>query len=91
MAQAFLRSSQRSGQFLNLSRRLLRPFQFGPIVDQKLLLRQYPVIQRSNALRYTAARGGLMISGVEDLPDEAYRGLLDYEKQAAALGYPQLR
>ena len=41
-------------------------------------------------LRYTAARGGLMISGVEDVPDEAYRGLLDYEKQAAALGYPQL-
>jgi ABC-type phosphate/phosphonate transport system substrate-binding protein len=40
--------------------------------------------------RYTAARGGLMISGVEDVPDEAYRGLLDYEKQAAALGYPQL-
>ena len=24
-----------------------------------------------------------MISGVEDVPDEAYRGLLDYEKQAA--------
>jgi hypothetical protein len=24
------------------------------------------------------------------VPDEAYRGLLDYEKQAAALGYPQL-
>ena len=40
--------------------------------------------------RYTAARGGLMISGVQDVPDEAYRGLLDYEKQAAALGYPQL-
>jgi hypothetical protein len=40
--------------------------------------------------RYAAARGGLMISGVEDVPNEAYRGLLDYEKQAAALGYPQL-
>jgi hypothetical protein len=24
------------------------------------------------------------------VPDGAYRGLLDYEKQAAALGYPQL-
>jgi ABC-type phosphate/phosphonate transport system substrate-binding protein len=40
--------------------------------------------------RYTTARAGLMISGVEDVPDGAYRGLLDYEKQAAALGYPQL-
>ena len=40
--------------------------------------------------RYAAARAGLMISGVEDVPDGAYRGLLDYEKQAAALGYPQL-
>jgi ABC-type phosphate/phosphonate transport system substrate-binding protein len=40
--------------------------------------------------RYTAARAGLMISGVEDVPDDAYRGLLDYEKEAAELGYPQL-
>jgi ABC-type phosphate/phosphonate transport system substrate-binding protein len=40
--------------------------------------------------RYAGARGGLMISGVEDVPDVAYRGLLDYEKQAAELGYPQL-
>ncbi|MGA8758151.1 MAG: PhnD/SsuA/transferrin family substrate-binding protein [Stellaceae bacterium] len=42
-------------------------------------------------LRYTAARAGLTISGIEDVPDDAYRGLLDYEKQAAALGYPELR
>ena len=40
--------------------------------------------------RYAASRAGLMISGIEDVPDGAYRGLLDYEKQAAALGYPQL-
>jgi hypothetical protein len=29
--------------------------------------------------RYAAARAGLMISGVEDVPDGAYRGLLDYD------------
>ncbi len=40
--------------------------------------------------RYAAVRAGLMISGIEDLPDEAYRALLDYEREAAALGYPQL-
>jgi ABC-type phosphate/phosphonate transport system substrate-binding protein len=40
--------------------------------------------------RYAAARAGLMITGIEDVPDTAYRGLLDYETEAAALGYPQL-
>lgn len=40
--------------------------------------------------RYAAARAGLMITGVEDLPDAAYRGLLDYEREAAELGYPAL-
>jgi ABC-type phosphate/phosphonate transport system substrate-binding protein len=40
--------------------------------------------------RYAAARSGLKIVGIEDVPDDAYRGLLDYEKEAAALGYPQL-
>ena len=40
--------------------------------------------------RYAAVRSGLMIVGIEDVPDDAYRGLLDYEKEAAALGYPQL-
>jgi ABC-type phosphate/phosphonate transport system substrate-binding protein len=40
--------------------------------------------------RYAATCAGLMISGIEDVPDEAYRGLLDYETEAAALGYPQL-
>jgi ABC-type phosphate/phosphonate transport system substrate-binding protein len=40
--------------------------------------------------RYAAARLGLKIVGIEDVPDDAYRGLLDYEKEAAALGYPQL-
>jgi hypothetical protein len=41
-------------------------------------------------LRDTAARAGLKIVGIEDVPDDAYRGLLDYEKEAAALDYPQL-
>jgi ABC-type phosphate/phosphonate transport system substrate-binding protein len=39
---------------------------------------------------YAAARSGLKIVGIEDVPDDAYRGLLEYEKEAAALGYPQL-
>jgi ABC-type phosphate/phosphonate transport system substrate-binding protein len=40
--------------------------------------------------RYAAARAGLMISGIEDVPDAAYSGLLDYEREAAELGYPEL-
>ena len=40
--------------------------------------------------RYAAACSGLKIVAIEDVPDDAYRGLLDYEKEAAALGYPQL-
>ena len=40
--------------------------------------------------RYADTRAGLMISGIEDVPDAAYRGLIDYETEAAALGYPQL-
>lgn len=40
--------------------------------------------------RYAAACTGLMITGVADTPDAAYEGLLDYAKEAAALGYPEL-
>jgi ABC-type phosphate/phosphonate transport system substrate-binding protein len=40
--------------------------------------------------RYAAARTGLMISSIENVPDDAYSGLIDYETEAAALGYPQL-
>jgi ABC-type phosphate/phosphonate transport system substrate-binding protein len=39
---------------------------------------------------YTAAPGGLMIAAIEDVPDAAYEGLLDYAAEAAALGYPEL-
>ena len=39
---------------------------------------------------YAAARAGLMIAGIEDVPDAAYEGLLSYEKEAAVLGYPEL-
>jgi hypothetical protein len=31
-----------------------------------------------------------MIAGIEDVPDDAYRKLLDYEREAAELGYPRL-
>jgi ABC-type phosphate/phosphonate transport system substrate-binding protein len=40
--------------------------------------------------RYAAARAGLKIAAITDVPDAAYAGLLDYEREAAALGYPQL-
>ena len=40
--------------------------------------------------RYAAVRKGLMIARIEDVPDAAYRGLLDYEREAAELGYPRL-
>jgi ABC-type phosphate/phosphonate transport system substrate-binding protein len=40
--------------------------------------------------RYAAARSELMIVGIEDVPDDSYSGLLDYEKEATALGYPEL-
>ena len=40
--------------------------------------------------RYAPIRSGLMIADIVDVPDAAYRGLLDYEHEAAALGYPTL-
>jgi ABC-type phosphate/phosphonate transport system substrate-binding protein len=40
--------------------------------------------------RYATVREGLMITDIVDVPDSAYRGLLDYERKAAELGYPQL-
>jgi ABC-type phosphate/phosphonate transport system substrate-binding protein len=40
--------------------------------------------------RYAAVRDGLLIADIVDVPDSAYRGLLDYEREAAALGYPVL-
>jgi ABC-type phosphate/phosphonate transport system substrate-binding protein len=43
-----------------------------------------------NEPRYAAARAGLMIAGIEDVPNAAYEGLLDYEREAAERGYPEL-
>jgi ABC-type phosphate/phosphonate transport system substrate-binding protein len=40
--------------------------------------------------RYEAMRGGLLLADIFDLPDSAYRGLLDYEAEAGDLGYPAL-
>ena len=40
--------------------------------------------------RFAAVCEGLMIAGIEDVPDDAYRKLLDYEREAAELGYPRL-
>jgi ABC-type phosphate/phosphonate transport system substrate-binding protein len=39
---------------------------------------------------YEAVRRGLLITDIVDVPDAAYRGLLDYEREAATLGYPAL-
>jgi ABC-type phosphate/phosphonate transport system substrate-binding protein len=40
--------------------------------------------------RYAAVRESLLMTDIVDVPDAAYRGLLDYEREAAALGYPVL-
>jgi hypothetical protein len=40
--------------------------------------------------RHRALRRDLLLDDVRDLPDAAYRGLLDYEREAAELGYPEL-
>jgi hypothetical protein len=32
----------------------------------------------------------LLVTDIIDVPDNAYRGLLDYEYEAAELGYPVL-
>ena len=40
--------------------------------------------------RYAKARHGLLVTDMIDVPAAAYRGLLDYEHEAAELGYPAL-
>ncbi len=40
--------------------------------------------------RYATARCGLLVTDIIDVPAAAYRGLLDYEREAAELGYPAL-
>jgi ABC-type phosphate/phosphonate transport system substrate-binding protein len=40
--------------------------------------------------RYATVRQGLMLADIVDVPDAAYGGLLDYEREAAAHGYPAL-
>ena len=39
---------------------------------------------------YAKARRGLLVTDIIDVPATAYRGLLDYEHEAAELGYPAL-
>ena len=40
--------------------------------------------------RYEAVRSGLLLTDIVDLPDAAYRGLLDYEREAGELDYPAI-
>jgi ABC-type phosphate/phosphonate transport system substrate-binding protein len=39
---------------------------------------------------YAAVRAGMALSDIVDVPDTAYRRLLDYEREAVALDYPVL-
>jgi ABC-type phosphate/phosphonate transport system substrate-binding protein len=41
--------------------------------------------------RFAAVRAGLLIKDIVAVPDERYRALLDYEAEAAALGYRELK
>jgi ABC-type phosphate/phosphonate transport system substrate-binding protein len=40
--------------------------------------------------RWQQVRDDLLLADIVEVPDAAYRGLLDYERQAVALGYPAL-
>jgi ABC-type phosphate/phosphonate transport system substrate-binding protein len=40
--------------------------------------------------RYRVVREGLMLADIVDVPEARYRALLDYEREAAARGYPAL-
>jgi ABC-type phosphate/phosphonate transport system substrate-binding protein len=40
--------------------------------------------------RYATACAGLRLKDIAEVPDSAYRHLLDYEREAAALDYPVL-
>ena len=40
--------------------------------------------------QYAALRCDMLLDDIREVPDAAYRGLLDYEREAAALGYPEL-
>jgi ABC-type phosphate/phosphonate transport system substrate-binding protein len=40
--------------------------------------------------RYASVRAGLRIADIVDVPASAYRGLLDYEREASAVDYPVL-
>jgi ABC-type phosphate/phosphonate transport system substrate-binding protein len=44
----------------------------------------------ARAPRFASIRAGLLLADIVDVPDAAYRGLLDYEREAAALDYPVL-
>jgi hypothetical protein len=39
---------------------------------------------------YAKVRRGLLVTDIIDVPAAAYRGLLDYEREAAERGYPAL-
>ena len=60
------------------------------VVSAALDLQTSQAALRTSEPCYAAARAGLMIAGIEDVPNGAYEGLLGYAKEAAALGYPKL-
>jgi hypothetical protein len=40
--------------------------------------------------RFAEVRAGLLIRDIVDVPEAHYQALLDYEAEAASLGYPEL-
>src|SRR5262249_16782033 len=49
-----------------------------------------PLAQTPREPRFARIRGDLLIKDIVPVPDARYRMLLDYEAEAAALGYPHL-
>jgi ABC-type phosphate/phosphonate transport system substrate-binding protein len=48
------------------------------------------LLKIASEARYAALRYDLLLGDIRDVPDAAYRGLLDYEREAVLLGYPEL-
>jgi ABC-type phosphate/phosphonate transport system substrate-binding protein len=44
----------------------------------------------ARAPRFAAVRAGLLLEDIVEVPEARYAALLDYEREAAALGYPEL-
>jgi hypothetical protein len=59
-----------------------------PSVTVDLL--RFALKQLAREPRFARVRGDLLIKDIVPVPEARYRALLDYEAEAAALGYPEL-